>query len=118
MDQNQIHKICINLPACTFDEKETWGAILYRVDGKMFAFVGDHKNGRPIVTLKGDPDENEALRKTHEDIIPGYYANKVHWNSIFLDGTVPDTLIENLVVQAHACLVSGFSKKRQSEILK
>ena len=36
-----------------------------------------------------DPDEGEFLRSQYEDIIPGYYCNKKHWNSVKPDGNVP-----------------------------
>ena len=37
-----------------------------------------------VITLKGNPEVKEILRESYPDIVPGYYANKKHWNSIYL----------------------------------
>ena len=52
-----------------------------------------------------------------EDIIPGCYMNKVHWNSIRVDGNVPDDLLEELLDRSYQLVLASFSKKKQAEIL-
>lgn len=54
----------------------------------------------------------------YEDIIPGYYMNKIHWNSIKPDGAVPDELLKDLLDKSYQLVLSGFSKKKQKEILE
>ena len=46
-----------------------------------------------------------------------YYMNKTHWNSIKVDGSVPDDLLKDLLDRSYALVLSGFSKKKQAEIL-
>ncbi|PKK96194.1 MAG: DNA-binding protein, partial [Tenericutes bacterium HGW-Tenericutes-3] len=50
-------------------------------------------------------------------IKPGYYLNKMHWNSINLNGNIPDGLIKELIDQSYALIFGSFSKKIQQEIL-
>ncbi|GAU78519.1 hypothetical protein F3D3_3153 [Fusibacter sp. 3D3] len=83
--------------------------------GKMFAMVGGDKTGKPIITLKGNPMENLALRETYPDIIPGYYMNKAHWNSVYLEGSVPDELLKKLIDESHQLILLSLSKKVQKE---
>lgn len=55
-------------------------------------------------------------RRQYEDIIPGYYMNKMHWNSIKADGEVPDDLLKDLLDKSYQLVLGGFSKKKQREI--
>ena len=63
------------------------------------------------------PPEGDFLRQQFADIIPGYYMNKVHWNSVCTDGAVPDDLLKEMLDKSYALVLSGFSKKKQQEIL-
>ena len=90
----------------------TWIAVL-------FAAVCLDENDEPYyITLKLEPSEGDFLRKQYEDIIPGYYMNKIHWNSIKPDGEVPDDLLKDLLDKSYRLVLSGFSKKKQREILE
>ena len=68
--------------------------------------------------MKEMPDlEGDFLRQQYEDIIPGYYMNKMHWNSVKPDGEVPDDLLKDLLDKSYRLVLGGFSKKKQQEIL-
>lgn len=51
---------------------------VYKVRGKVFMLMTDVP-GKPVVVLKTDPEESQALRQSHRDITPGYHMNKKHW---------------------------------------
>ena len=55
---------------------------------------------------------------TTEDIIPGYYMNKVHWNSVKADGNVPDALLREMLEKSYRLVLGGFSKKKQRALLE
>lgn len=55
--------------------------------------------------------EGDFLRQQCEDIIPGYYMNKMHWNSVKPDGEVPDDLLKDLLDKSYQLVLGGFSKK-------
>ena len=96
-----------------------WNWIRYAVGGKMFAAVCLGENNRPYyITLKLEPSEGSFLRQQYEDIIPGYYMNKQHWNSINPNGKVEDDLLKDLLDKSYHLVLSGFSKKKQREILE
>lgn len=102
----------------TKDFKEEWNWIRYFIGGKMFAAIclDDDTNLPYYITLKLEPMEGEFLRQQYEDIIPGYYMNKVHWNSINPDGNVPDELMRELLDKSYDLVLHGLSKKLQKEI--
>ena len=97
---------------------ENWNWVRYMIGGKMFVAVCLDDNDKPYyITLKLEPLEGEFLRNQYDDIVPGFYMNKVHWNSIKPDGEVPDDLLRELVDKSYNLILKGFSKKRQQEIL-
>ena len=85
----------------------------------MFLAVCLDDNDKPYyITLKLDPLEGEFLRKQYEDIIPGFYMNKIHWNSIKPNGAVPDDLLKELADKSYNLILESFSKKKQQIILE
>ncbi|MDO4312038.1 MAG: MmcQ/YjbR family DNA-binding protein [Eubacteriales bacterium] len=102
----------------TKDLQPVWNWIRYHVGGKMFAAIClDDRNEPYYINLKLEPLEGDFLRKQYEDIIPGYYSNKKHWNSVKPDGKVPDALMKHMLDESYQLVLAGFSKKRQKEIL-
>lgn len=85
----------------------------------MFAAVcREWEDDKPYyITIKLEPEEGDFLRRQYEDIIPGYYMNKEHWNSIKPDGSVPDELLRDLLDKSYELVLESFSKKKQREIL-
>ena len=105
-------------PGATKDLKLEWNWQRYMLDGKLFAAILlDGENKPYYINLKLDPLEGESLRSQYEDIIPGYYSNKVHWNSVKPDGAVPDDLLKRMLDESYTLILHGLSKKRQKEIL-
>ncbi len=102
----------------TKDLKAEWNWIRYQVGGKLFAAVClDGENKPYYITLKLEPAEGEFLRGQYEDVVPGYYMNKQHWNSIRPDGAVPDDLLRTLLDKSYQLVLEALPKKRQAEIL-
>lgn len=102
----------------TKDLQADWNWVRYQIGGKMFAAVClNEKNDPYYITLKLEPAEGDFLRTQYKDIIPGYYMNKTHWNSIMPDGEVPDGLLKEMLDKSYQLVLKSFSKKRQAEIL-
>lgn len=105
-------------PGVTKDFQADWHWIRYHVGGKMFAALCLDGEDKPYyITIKLEPLEGEFWRGQYEDVIPGYYMNKVHWNSIRPDGAVPDDILRDMLDKSYALVLAGFSRKRQREIL-
>ena len=95
-----------------------WKWERYYVGDKMFAAICMDDSNRPYyITLKLEPMEGEFWRGQYEDIIPGYYMNKTHWNSVKADGAVPDDVLRGLLDDAYQTGLKGLSKKKQKELL-
>ena len=104
-------------PASVKDFKFEWNWHRWLIGGKMFAAICLSDSGEEIyLTLKLEPLEGDLLRQQYADIIPGYYMNKVHWNSVKADGKVPDDILRDLLNKAYEIVLGSFSKKKQKEI--
>ena len=98
------------------DFKAEWGATRLLLDDKMFGMLGQDKSGKRILTVKLKPEDGELLREQYAEIVPGYYMNKVHWNSIDLAGQVPDETIKTMIQKSYQLILQAMTKKRQREI--
>ncbi len=86
----------------TKDLQPSWNWIRYHIGGKMFAAVClDDQNQPYYINLKLEPLEGEFFRSQYEDVIPGYYSNKLHWNSVKADGAVPDELLKQMLDKSY-----------------
>lgn len=83
---------------------------VYKVDGKMFAAIGRAEGGIDRITLKCAPERAEILVGEHGHITPGYHMNKRHWITVDLDGSVPRSLVEDLIDDSYF-LVRGKSHR-------
>ena len=102
----------------TKDLQAEWNWIRYHIGGKMFAAVLlDHDDRPYYINLKLNPAEGELMRKQYPDVIPGYYSNKLHWNSVKPDGDIPDDLLKTWLDRSYLLVLQDLPKAKQREIL-
>ena len=112
-----IDEYLLSMPNVTKDLQVDWNWIRYQIGGKMFAAVCLNQENKPYyITLKLEPSEGDFLRSQYPDIIPGYYMNKIHWNSVKPDGEVPDELLKDMLERSYKLVLKGFSQKKQREL--
>ena len=117
MKYDFIQKYCLSKKGAEEDYKQEWDAIRYTVRGKMFALVGHDNEGRAIISVKHIPKYGEELREKYADIITGYYMNKTHWSSVFLNGDVPEAVLKQMLDGSYELIFNSLPKKVQNEIL-
>ena len=77
---------------------------VFKVGGKMFALA--QLKQRPLkVSVKCEPELGEQLRRTYDEIEPGYHLNKRHWLTVTCGGAAPDGLVRELVVGSYDLVV-------------
>ncbi|MBP1083952.1 MmcQ/YjbR family DNA-binding protein [Bacillus capparidis] len=116
MDHSTLEAYCLKLPGAVHDYQADWKADRFQVGEKMFAMIGGHPTGKPILSLKCNPEYAEELRESYEGIMPGYYLNKTHWNSIYIDSDLPEELWEKLIIHSYTLVFQKLTKKVQKEI--
>lgn len=116
MKYEWIDAYCLGKRGVTKDYQPAWEAVRYFLGGKMFAMQGGDKTGRPIFTMKLEPALNDLLREQYEAVVPGYYMNKVHWSSLYLDGDVPDEAVRRMLDKSYEAAFLALPKKTQREV--
>jgi predicted DNA-binding protein (MmcQ/YjbR family) len=85
---------------------------VFKVGGKVFAL--SRLDADPLrVSLKCEPALAEQLRQAHAAVIPGYHLNKRHWNTVIIDGSLPDAMIREMVEDSYDLIVSKLPKARR-----
>jgi len=87
---------------------------VFKVLGKMYALLPADDPVR--ISLKCDPDFAEVLRDTYEAVEAGYHLNKRHWNTVTVDGSIPDDEIEEMIDESYRLVVEKMTKKDQKRL--
>lgn len=90
--------------------------LVFKVMGKMFALAS--LDEVPLkVNLKCDPDRAVELREEYpEEILPGYHMNKMHWNTVVVEGHLPHSLVFELIDHSYNLVKESLTKKLQKEL--
>jgi predicted DNA-binding protein (MmcQ/YjbR family) len=93
---SRLRAHCLDLPAAVEEFPFGPDTSVFKVMGKIFALSA--LGSVPLqVSVKCDPEIAIGLRAAHPAIVPGYHLNKRHWNTVTIDGSLPDDLIRDLV---------------------
>jgi predicted DNA-binding protein (MmcQ/YjbR family) len=88
MNIESLREYCISKKDVTESFPFGEDTLVFKVAGKIFALA--NLDGELSVNLKCDPSLAIELRERYSSVIPGYHMNKKHWNTVLLDGTIPD----------------------------
>lgn len=110
MDVAELRRRCLAQPAAT--EGRPFGAdvLVVKVGGRIFAIIAEDDDP-PTVSLKCDPELALLLRQSYASVRPGYHLNKRHWNTVRLDGTVPDDEVLAWVEDSYDLVVAGLPRR-------
>jgi predicted DNA-binding protein (MmcQ/YjbR family) len=116
MDLEKVRSYCLKKKGVTetlpFDEETP----VYKVMGKMFLL----SNLTPPVSIniKCDPELAVELREKYDAVIPGFHMNKVHWNTVMLDGSISDKYICEWIDLSYDLIIKGLPKKGKEILSK
>ena len=117
MEYEDIRRYFAGKPGVTEDYPFDMVTLVPKVGGKMFALIAPDKS--PLrVTLKCAPDEAEALRAEFAAVQPGYYMNKAHWNTVTIDGTIPDDRIREMIDASYSLVVAKLKKSDREALAR
>jgi len=111
----KIAALLLTFPETSEEQPFGPGVDVYKVAGKIFAIFSAEENP-PALSLKCEPVLALELREEFEAVIPGYHLNKVHWNTVILDGTVPDKETKNMIAHSYEQVVKGLPKAQRERI--
>jgi len=90
--------------------------LVFKVMGKMFALAD--VDFFESINLKCDPERAAELREKYSGITPGYHMNKKHWNTVKMDGSVPDNLVQELIDHSYTLVINNLPRTLRAELAK
>jgi predicted DNA-binding protein (MmcQ/YjbR family) len=104
-----LRKLCLSFPGAS--ETFPFGPVssVFKVEGKLFAISA--LAASPLaVSLKCEPELAVSLRASYPSVVPGYHLNKRHWNTVVLDGSLPDELVRDMVEDSYDLIVAAMPR--------
>ena len=115
VDAGELRRWCLAQPGAVEDFPFGPGPSVFKVGGKMFAISALDR--APLeVSVKCEPELAVQLRVAYAAIRPGYHLNKRHWNTVRLDGSLPDQLIRDLVQDSYDLVVSALPRRTREQL--
>jgi predicted DNA-binding protein (MmcQ/YjbR family) len=111
MDLAQFCEYCLSKSQAIESTPFGPDVLVFKVSGKMFALAAlDEVPTR--VNLKCDPDLALELRDRYEQVTPGYHMNKKHWNTVEIEGGIPDPELRKMIDCSYDLVAKGLRKPR------
>ena len=118
MTREDVIQFCSIFPDIIEDSPfhdANWTLMRHRGNKKTFVCIYE-RQGNIWLNVKCDTEWRDFWRDAFDAVIPAYHMNKEHWNSVSLEGTVPDDTLREMLAQAHETVLHALSKKLQREI--
>jgi predicted DNA-binding protein (MmcQ/YjbR family) len=112
MNIESLREYCLSKKESTESFPFGEDTLVFKVYEKMFALM--NLDGELSINLKCDPEKAISLREKYNSVLPGYHMNKTYWNTIIIDGTIPENLIREWIDHSYDEVV----KKLPIKILK
>ena len=109
----RLRERCLGLPGASEEFPFGDEVSVFKVGGKMFALCSLDAGPPVQLSVKCDPELAVQLRSAYPAIGPGYHLNKRHWNTITLDGSVPDQMVTDLLGDSYDLVVASLPKARR-----
>jgi len=116
LTRDAVLEICAGYAGAVEDYPFGENVTAFKVGGKLFALVLlAEEPGR--LNLKCDPDWAIELRARYDSVTPGYHANKRHWNTIRLDGSVDEDDLREMIDHSYDLVVNTLPRRERSGLL-
>lgn len=114
MDSKVFYKYCSAKIGAVEDYPFGPDVIVFKIGAKMFALMFRRDN-QDNLSLKCDPNYSEILRQQYSSIIPGYHLNKRCWNTIMIDGRIPEKEIKDLIDHSYDLVLKSLPRTMRSK---
>ena len=115
MDIESIREHCIAKASVTETFPFGENTLVFKVLDKIFLLVGLENPDR--FNAKCDPERSQELRAKYPEVQPGFHMNKVHWNTIFINGRLTDQQIIKLIDHSYELVVKSLPKSKQAKLV-
>ena len=117
MSLEQLRSYLLGLPGAVEDFPFGPEHLVAKVEGKMFALIALGED--PLrMNLKCEPEHAEVLRDYYPAVLPGYHMNKKHWNTLVLDGSIPEVEVRSMIDDSYRLVVSSLPRRLQQALTR
>lgn len=81
-------------------QDKNWTCMRHKRNRKIFAWIYE-RSGYMCINVKCDVEWREFWRSAYDAVIPGFHMNKTHWNTMILDGTIPEKEIRRMIAESY-----------------
>lgn len=114
MNIEEFTEYCLSKPGVTEEFPFDQTTLVFKVMGKMFALT--NLEGDWSLALKCDPQRSAELREQYPAIQPGYHLNKLHWNTLLMDGSLSQKLVLELIDHSYQLVVDKLPVKLKHDL--
>ena len=118
MNHQELIDLCLTFPGAYEDypfdditDPGKWAVMRHCGNRKSFALIYE-RGGRLCVNLKCDPFEADLLRSAFRDVTPGFHMNKTHWNTVYINGDVPEEELQRMIEHSYDLIKPKADRKR------
>ena len=111
-ERKEVLDYALSLPDTYLDtpfHDNNWVLVRVRKNKRAFAWTYEWE-GKIRVNVKVDPEWRDFWRAAYASVLPGYHQNKKHWNTVILDGSIPDNVIKRMIAESYDLVGGGTSK--------
>lgn len=114
MNIEELREYCLSMPATSEDLPFDETSLVFKVGKKMFLLTELDEDF--WINVKCDPEKAVELREMYPAVKPGYHMNKKHWNTIQIDGSIPDTLLKAWIKDSYDLVMNGMTRKEREKL--
>ncbi len=115
MDTVEFREYCLTKPKVAEGTPFGETVLVFKVAGKMFALMSLDEIPA-TANLKCDPDLALDLRDRYEQVHPGYHMNKKHWNTVEIEGSIPEAELRKMIDHSYDLVVKSLPRAKRSTI--
>lgn len=114
MNVESLRDYCLSLKGTTEDMPFGEETLVFRIGEKIFLLISLDTGNR--FNVKCDPELAVQLREQHSEVQPGYHMNKKHWNTVYMDGSLSEKQLREMIHRSYTLVLQSLPKKVQQEI--
>lgn len=109
MNIETLREYCISKKDVTESFPFGDDTLVFKRSGRIFVLA--NLDGDLSINLKCDPAIALELRERYSSVVPGYHMNKKHWNTVYIDGSVPDKEIFSWIDHSYELVINKAKKQ-------
>lgn len=88
--------------------------LVFKVGEKLFLLTSLTEANR--FNVKCDPELAVELRERYNEVKPGYHMNKVHWNTVYMDGNLTIKQLREMIDHSYDLVLKSLPKKLREQL--